>query len=180
VLHSLLNFAATEAAPASGGISALGLNVQGFIFQLITFVAVLLLLRKYAYGPLINTLESRRQAVEESLDQAKETAAELEKTRQKVAKMIQEARAEADDIVTTGHKESTAVVEAAPEKAAKQAENIVKNAHDQIQSDIQAARAELRKETAHLVAIATERIIGEKLDAKKDEALIAGALGGKK
>jgi hypothetical protein len=38
-----------EAAPASGGLSALGLNWQSFLFQLITFVIVLVLLRKFVY-----------------------------------------------------------------------------------------------------------------------------------
>lgn len=172
----LLQFAASEGT--GGGISALGLNVQGFIFQLITFVAVLLLLRKYAYGPLVNILETRRKAVEESLDQAKETAAELEQTRQKVAKLITQARAEADDIVATGQKEAAAIVEAAHEKAAKSAENIVAQAHSQIDAEVRKAREALRRETAELVSLATERIIGEKLDSKKDAELISRAISG--
>ncbi len=60
----------------SSGLGALGLNVESFVFQLITFVVVLLILRKYVYSRLVNTLESRRTAVIESLEDAKKAAEE--------------------------------------------------------------------------------------------------------
>lgn len=168
------------AAESGGGLSALGLNVQSFVFQLITFILVLVLLRMFVYKKLIATLESRRAAVEQSLDQAKESAAELEQTREKIAGLIKQARAEADDIVTTGHKESAAMIEAAQGKAVKQAEHIVTEAQTRIEAEVRKARTELKKETIQLVAMATEKIIGEKLDPKKDEQLITKALEGTK
>ena len=69
-----------EAAASGGGLSMLGINLQGFLFQLITFVLVLLLLNKYVYKQLVETLETRRKAVIGSLDDAKKAADALEKT----------------------------------------------------------------------------------------------------
>lgn len=171
-MNSLTTFAAEQA----GGLSALGLNVQSFVFQLITFVIVLVLLRKYVYGRLVDTLEARRKAVEESLDKATEAAKELEQTEKKVATMLDEARAEAQDIVALAHKEATAMVEEAEVKAAKKAEHMITQAESRLKQDIEAARTELRHEAASLVALATEKILRTKVDSKADKDLIAAAL----
>lgn len=171
-MNSLTIFASEQA----GGLGALGLNVQSFVFQLITFVAVLLLLRKYVYGRLVETLEARRKAVEESLDKATAAAKELQDAESKVGKMLDEARAEAQDIVALAHKEATSMVEEAEVKAAKKAEHLIVQAEARLKQDIEAARSELRKETAGLVALATEKVLRQKVDSKADKDLIAAAL----
>lgn len=171
-MSSLTTFAAEQA----GGLSALGLNVQSFVFQLITFVLVLLLLRKYVYGRLVETLEARRKAVEESLDKATAAAKELEEAEKRVAEMIEKARHEAEDIVVLAHKEAVMMVEEAETKAGKKAEHIVKQAEERLKQDIEAARTELRHEAAGLVALATEKVLRQKVDSKADKDLIAQAL----
>lgn len=167
-------------AETAGGIGALGINLQGFLFQLVTFVLVLLILRKFVYHRLVSTLEERRMAVEKSLDQAKETATELEQTREKIVAMLKQAQAEANDIIATGQKEATTTIEAAETKARKTAEHIIDEAHTQLTAETEKARQQLKKETAQLVALATERVIGQKLDAQTDRQLIEQAIHGVK
>ena len=171
-MSSLTTFAAEQA----GGLSSLGLNVQSFAFQLITFVLVLLLLRKYVYNRLVETLEVRRKAVEESLDKATAAAKELEEAEARVSEMIDKARDEAADIVTLAHKEATMMVEEAETKAGKKAEHIVAQAEARLKQDIQAARTELRHEAAGLVALATEKVLRAKVDSAADKKLIAESL----
>lgn len=175
-MEVLVIFASETAEPASGGLGALGLNLTSFLFQLTTFVIVLLLLRKLVYKRLVDTLEARREAVEKSLDSAKEATEELEETRKKVAHMLVEARGEADGIVETAHKEAANMLEEAEAKSRKKAEHIVAEAKSQLGLEIASARKQLRQETKELVAVATEAIIREKLDSKKDEQLIESAL----
>lgn len=163
-------------AETAGGLGALGINLQGFLFQLITFVLVLLLLRKYVYGRLVDTLEARRKAVVESLDNAKEAAAELEKTNQKTAELLKEARKEAGDILATAQKEAAAVVEEAEQKASKRADHLLEQAEARIHTDIAAAKANLQHELVGLVTAATEKVLRQKLDAKADNALVKKAL----
>jgi F-type H+-transporting ATPase subunit b len=186
VYDLLLQFAAElpaegPAGPAvehvsEGGLAALGLNWQAFLFQLITFVIVLVLLRKFVYKRLIKTLEDRRATVEQSLDQAAETAKKLAEAEKDVAKLLIEARAQADEIVAATRKEATQMVADAEAKAARKAEHIVTEAKAQMDIELEKARKALKQETAQLVAFATERVLNEKLDAAKDERLIAGAL----
>lgn len=173
MIQFLTQFGAEQ---ASGGLGALGINLQGFLFQLITFVLVLLLLRKFVYVKLVETLESRRKAVEESLDNAKEATAALEKTNEKTAELMKEARKEANDIVALAQKEAAKAVEEAEIKASKKADHILEQAEVRIHSDIEAAKLGLQAEMIGLIAQATEKVIEQKLDAKADAKLITEAL----
>jgi F-type H+-transporting ATPase subunit b len=175
-----LSYLAEAAQPpeSAGGLAALGLNWQSFLFQLITFVIVLVLLRKFVYKRLIKTLEDRRAAVEESLEQAAETAKKLQDAEKTVAGMLADARTQADEVVSASRKEATQMLADAEQKAARRAEHIVEEAKAQMDIELEKARRALKQDTAQLVAQATERILGEKLDPAKDERLIATALKG--
>lgn len=168
---------ATHAAESAGGLAALGINWQGFLFQLITFVIVFLILRQFVLKKVFVVLENRRKAVDDSLKHAAQTEQKLKSVEADITTMLGEARKQADDIIAASHKESASMVEAAEAKAVKRAEHIVFEARAQLTNDIAQARADLKVETAQLVAVATEKIIGEKLDAKKDATLIERALG---
>ena len=168
--------AAKAAEHSEGGIAALGLNWQAFLFQLITFVIVLLVLRKFVFGKLAATIEGRREAVENSLNHAAATEEKLKKSETQIAKMLAEARTEAEALVAAGHKEAAQMVEEAERKAASRAEHIVTEAKAQMDVEVAKAREALKTEAATLVALATERIIREKLDPTKDAALIKAAL----
>lgn len=163
-------------AETTSGIGALGLNVQGFVFQLITFVVVLLLLRKYVYGRLVDTLEARRQAVLESLAQADASAKQLAAAEKEVTALIKEARTEAESIVDVAHKEAAKMVEEAEDRANKKADHIVEAAQTRLAQDVLEAREVLRKDTAKLVAAATEKVLRQKLDGVADAKLIEKAL----
>ncbi len=163
-------------AESAGGLGVLGINIQSFVFQLITFVLVLILLRKYVYQKLVDTLESRRDAVLESLDNAKLAAIELEKMNEKTAKLLNLAKSEAADIVALAHKEASQSVEDAELKAKKRANHLIETAESRLNQDVEKARVELRAEMLALVAQATETVLKTKLDSATDKKLIASAL----
>ncbi len=160
----------------SSALGALGINVQSFLFQLITFVLLLLILRRYAYPPIVKTLEERRMAVEQSIDQAKEAAAALEKAEKQMEQMLREARDQAEELVAAGHREAAKMVEDAETKAAKRAEHIVAEAKTGMEHELDKAREALKHETAQLIAEATGIIIKQKVDAKQNADLISKAL----
>ena len=167
---------AVQFAEAASGLASLGLDWRMFLFQLFNFVVVLWLLKKFVYKRLVDTLESRRKIVLESLDNAKEAAAELEKTNEKTVELLDQARSQAADIVALAHKEAAVMVEDAEAKAKKRADHMIEQAESRLQQDIQKARIELRRETLALVATATETVLRQKVDTAADKKLIASAL----
>lgn len=176
MFSSFINFASTEPAEQAGLFEALGIDWRLLILQIIAFGILVWLLGKFIYPVLIKAIDKRDAAIEESLSAAKNAEEKAEASEHEVAKLLKEARSEAALIVDTAHKEAAQQVKEAEDKAKKRAEQIVNDAREQLAQDVTKARATLRAETTELVALATEKIIREKVDTSKDKAIIAAAI----
>lgn len=161
---------------ASGGISSLGVDVKALILQIVTFVIVFLLLKKFAFKKIVATLEERRKTIDAGVHLGQELTAEKAKLEDEINKIMQDARAQADKIIGAGHSEASQIVKDAEDQAIKRVEAMIAEAHGRIDDDLARARAGLKKEMLELISEATEVIIDEKLDDKKDAKLIERAL----
>lgn len=169
--------AAAEASP--GLLQALGIDWKLFVAQGIAFLILVAILGKFVYPTLMKSIDDRRAAIEAGVKEAKEAEEALGKAEAKVADMLAEARKEADDILARTQKEAAEVVAEAETKAKTRADQIVADARAQLDLEVSKAREVLRKDTVELVALATERVVGEKLDAAKDADLVKKALAEK-
>jgi F-type H+-transporting ATPase subunit b len=160
------------AKASQSGIGAFNVNAKSFLFQLLTFLFVLLVLRKWVFPKLVSTIEQRQKILEDSLVQAKKTEETLAKAETKAEEIIAKARDQADQALADAKKASAGVITDAEAAAAKRAELIVKEAETRLDEERQKLRQELRGEMAHLVAYTTEKVIDEKLDKEHDLALI--------
>jgi F-type H+-transporting ATPase subunit b len=142
------------------------------IEQGLAFLILVAILAKFVYPTLIKAIDSRRDQIEAGLKEAKDAQAASERAQEQTGKLLEDARKEADALIARAGQEANALVADAEEKAKARAEQIVADARTQLQADISKARQELKAETVKLVAVATEQIIGEKLDTTKDAALI--------
>jgi F-type H+-transporting ATPase subunit b len=166
------------AASSPGLFQALGIDWKLLIEQAIAFLILVGLLGKYIYPVLIKAIDDRREAIEASLKDAEKSRQDLEKTEAKIEQLFAQARKDADALLQRAQQEASGVVSDAEVKAKTRAERIVADAHNQLEADIIKARASLKRDTAELVSLATEKIIHEKLDTKKDASLIERALAG--
>lgn len=169
-------FAATETAEQDSLLGALGIDLRLLILQIVAFAVLVWVLGKFVYPHLIKAIDKREQAIADSVKAAHEAEENAEKTQADIEKLFAEARAESTAIVTTAHQEAANMVKDAEDRAKKRAEQIVADARQQLDQDILKARKSLREETTELVALATEKIIREKVDSKKDRELIAAAI----
>jgi F-type H+-transporting ATPase subunit b len=175
--YSLLTKFANEAATENPGLlQALGIDWKLLITQGLAFMVLVAVLGKFVYPALIKAIDSRREAIESSLEEAKKVQEDAASAEDKIEKLLVEARKEADDIVKRSHQEAASIVNDASDKAKTRAESFLKDAHAQLEADVNAARQTLKKDTIGLVATATERILKEKIDIKKDENLIKRSL----
>lgn len=167
MLH--LTFAAEE---TSSGIGALGISVGAFIIQLLTFVLVFLLLKKFAFTPVIKMLNERRKVIDDGVKMGEKLSKERAKFDAELADTMRKAREEADHIIATGHKEAREVVREAEKSAQRKADTILADAEVRINEESQRAKRALEKDIVNIVSEATEAIVGEKVDAKKDAEII--------
>ncbi|MGH7157543.1 MAG: F0F1 ATP synthase subunit B [Candidatus Saccharimonadales bacterium] len=181
-MEDLLIFASTAAAEAVSPeqseslFSALGIDWKLLVEQALAFLILVFLLAKFVYPALMKAVDNRREQVEAGMREAKEAEEKLAEAESKVAGMLADARSEADDMLARTQQEANAVVADAEDKAKVRAEQIVADAREQLDRDVRKAREVLKKDTIELVALATEKVIGEKLDAQKDGKLISAAL----
>lgn len=166
----------TQFAQADGGLSAFNLNLKEFIFQLITFLIVLAVLRKWVVPKVVATMESRQATLEKSLQDAKATEEALAKAEVKAEEILNKARSQADEALAEAKKAAAGVIAEAEEAAAARAGLIIKEAETRLGQERDKLRQELRAELAELVADATEKVIEAKIDAKTDMSLIERAI----
>ena len=171
-------FAAATEAESSGGI--LGFSPEIFIFQLITFVLFFFIAKKFAFGPIVNMLEKRRQTIEDGVLLGEKMEKRQAKLEEEADAVIREARHDADRIINNAHKESREVIRETEKSAKVKADAILNEAHERIDEDAEQARRSLEKDIVGLVSEVTEALVHEKVDAKKDNEIIQNAMKGRK
>ena len=160
-----------------GGLfTALGLNWQTFILDLIAFLVTAWIVGEYVFPPLTKALDAKREELEAAARMEKQSEAKLAEAEKSAAGVLNKARTSADEIIATAHADAAAQLEAARARAKEQSDRLVAEAREQLARDVSQARRELKGETAKLVVQATERLLDEKLDSKHDEGLIKRSL----
>src|SRR5512138_2596388 len=153
-------------------MEALGISLGLLIVQIIAFIIVFLTLNAWVYQPMLNMMESRKQKIAQGLEDAR-VAAEARANAEKEAEKIRaEAQTEAAKIVreateraATAGQDVKAAVEAEAAKARDAAVAEAEIERNRILGD-------LRSQVASLAIAATNKLVGEALDAKKQHALL--------
>jgi F-type H+-transporting ATPase subunit b len=133
-------------------------------------------LKKLAWGPLLEALETRQNAIKKSLDDAQQAKAELERLNAESARIIQQARVDGEAIVAQGRVDGDRLREEIRAKARAEADNIVKNAERQIQLETSRALEQIRREAVDLSVMIASKIIQRNISKEDNERLIDEAL----
>jgi F-type H+-transporting ATPase subunit b len=164
---------------SSSGLGTLGVDGKAFVIQLITFILAFLVLKRYAFKPIIKVLSERRETIESGVKLGEEMQKERAKLDAQVEKALHEARQEADGIIAGAQDTARQTIRESEDKARDKAAGIIDAAEARIEQDTARARKALEKELVGLISDATEAIIEEKVDPKKDAQLIEKALRGR-
>ncbi len=143
-----------------------------FIGQIVVFMTLLLLLKKFLYGPLNELMENRSAKIAEGLAAADAGKDAKAKAEAEVAEQLVEARKKAQEILAAAGKRAAEIEEEMTLKARTNATQIVEAAREEIGAEANRARQALRKEVAGLAIAAAERVIDAELDAKRHSKII--------
>ena len=128
-----------------------------YIWAIVTFLVLMGLLAKFAWRPLLEALEERRESIRKSLDDARQAKAELERLQAESTKILAQARAEAEAIMSRTRSDADRFREELKQKARDEASTLVKNAERQIELETSRAVQQIRQEAVDLsVAIASK------------------------
>lgn len=174
-MNFLTNFAGT--AEANQDIfTALGIDWQLLILQIVAFLILVWLLGKFVYPWLMKSVDERQKNIEAAARAAKKAQDAASESQEETAALLTQARKEAAEIVATAKLEASEISSSSEAKAKSTAEKIIADAHDQLQKDIEKAKRDLHDETLALIAMTTEKVVRGTHDKKADEALIAELL----
>ena len=147
-----------------------------FIWTILTFLILLGLLAKFAWGPLLKALDERQATIRKSLDDADQAQQELAKMQEKSADLLAEARAEGQSIVAQSRAAAEVVREDLHQKAKTEAAAMVKAAERQIQQETARAIQQIRHEVVDLSLSVASKLIKKNLTAEDNDALIQDSL----
>ena len=147
-----------------------------FIWTILTFLVLLFLLAKFAWGPLLKALEERQETIRKSLDDADQATQELERLHQKSAQIIAEARGEAQSIVAKSRAAAETVRADLKRKAKEEADALVRGAQRQIQLETARAIQQIRHEAVDLSLAVASKLIKKNLTQEDNDALIQDSL----
>lgn len=167
---------AGHAAEESAGIAALGIDPLAILAQAGTFLVLFWIVKRFALEKIVASLEERRKTIDEGVSLGYQMAEEQARLEEKIEAELRKTRDKADSIVAEAHKEAGEVLKAAEDSASSKVDAMLVEAHIKIEDDMKRAKQDLEKDILGFVADATDIIIGEKLDVKKDDALIKRAL----
>ncbi len=157
-------------------IKTFHIDIKLIIAQAVNFGIVLLVLWKFAYKPILKTLNDRSSKIEKGIQDAENSQIKLADMEKKEKAVLLQAREEAQKIIQQAEKTAIANVQELEIKAKEQSEKTLEEAKKQIEQEKNKAVKEAKSEIAELVMSATEKIIGEKMDSSKDKELIEKAI----
>lgn len=150
----------------------LGINYGFLIVQVVNFLLMFVILRKWAFVPIMNILEQRREAVAKGLEDARIAQEARENAEKEAEKIMADARAEAAaearDVTQRAEEQAKEIVKAAEVKAGKAREEALA----EVEQDRVRLLGDVRGQVAALSVAAAQKLIGEALDAKKQRSLI--------
>ena len=153
-------------------MAQLGINGPFLLAQIVNFVVLFLLLRRFLFPPLMRMLDVRKQRIAEGLAAADVARKEAEEERAKLMVQITTERAEAQQRVASASAQAERVKADILADARREAEVIKARAVEEAEAEKQRILAEAQKQIAELTLLATERVVRRGLDEKTQRMVI--------
>ena len=150
----------------------------GLIFwTTVVFTLLVLLLKKFAWKPILSAVDERNQSIKNSLAQAKKARNEMSELTANNEKIIAQAKVDRDVILKEARDMKNEIISEAKDKASKEAEKLVSTAKEQILNEKMKAITELKNHVADLSIEMAEKILSSELsDVAKQKELVKKAL----
>lgn len=148
------------------------IQIQQVLTQIVGFLLLLWLLRKFAWGPLLGVLDERRTRIASELEEirkGKESLAQMKTEYDtKISEIENQARLRIQEAVVEGQRMAREIAEGAREEA----HQILEKAKEDIQREMVKAKAQLRDEIATIAVSAAGKIVRQEMNKQKDKELV--------
>ncbi|WP_050616592.1 F0F1 ATP synthase subunit B [Bacillus testis] len=147
-------------------------NGGDIIFQLLCFIVLLALLKKFAWKPLVNMMKEREAHVASQIDEAEKTRAEASRYVEEQRELLKQSRVEAQSLIENARKQGDIQREEIVTAARTEAERIKDSAKLEIVAEKEKAVTALREQVASLSVLIASKVIEKELNEADQEKLI--------
>ena len=152
-------------------LQQLGIQWPKLIAQVVNFSIVLVILWKFAYKPVLNMLEQRRQKIAEGMTNAEKIKTELAATEANRRTILDKANVDANKFIEEARVAAAKVLEQETQKAIATANDIITKARQASEAELARMKTELRREVGRLVVSTTAKVTGKILTADDQNRL---------
>jgi F-type H+-transporting ATPase subunit b len=147
----------------------------GLIFwQLVFFGILFFLLAKFAWKPILGSLQEREHQIQSALDLAEKTRADMAKLQSDNQKLLAEARSERDSILKAAKEAADRIIAESKDKATVEGKRIIEDAREAINNERASLVAQMRKEMVTISLDIAEKVLRKELsDKTSQEKLVA-------
>ena len=148
-----------------------GFDTKIFLSQVISFIIVALVLRRFAYKPILAVLEERRQRIQEGLLNSEKIKQQLAEAEQRHAEILAKANAQAQKMIDEARESAEHVAERKQQEAVAAAEQIMAKAREATAIEHEKTMTELKRELGRLVVDTTAKVTGKVLTSEDQRRL---------
>ncbi len=150
----------------------LGLNLGYLLVQIFNFLIIFVVLRAWVYKPILGLLDKRRKMIAEGVENARVAAEARANAEKEAAKILANAQAEANRIVREATERAQVAAKDVRAAAEAEAARLLENAKADAEAERNRILGDLRGQVAALAIAATQKLLGEALDEKRQRALV--------
>lgn len=140
-----------------------------FFWQLLIFVGLILILKKFAWKPILDTLNERENSIKESLESAQKAKDEFSKIKADNDKIISDAIKERDSIISDAKKTGREIIEESKNSAKLESEKIIENAKESIRTEKDLILKDLKSQVVDLSIEIASKILKKELNEKQNQ-----------
>lgn len=157
---------------AAEGAHVEGVNTGDIVFQLVIFLVLLALLKKFAWGPLMGIMKQREEHIGNEINAAEQSRIEANKILEEQRALLKDARQEAQNLIEGAKKQGDVQREEIISIARSEAERLKESAKLEIEQQKEKAVAAIREQVASLSVLIASKVIEKELSAEDQEKLI--------
>lgn len=148
-------------------LNSLGLDYTIFFSQLVNFIILYVLLKKFALEKLLRSINKRQEMIADGVRNAQNAKLVLVQVKTQQEEIISDARTKAREILAQARQDAKLQTEKITAAAGVKADQLLADAHEQIQTEKQKMLLEVKNELADIIAIGVAKVADKKVDSSE-------------
>ena len=157
-------------------LEKLGIDGRLLLWQVINFAILFVILRKFAYRPILEILRKRAETIQKGFEDAEKAKAALHDAREEREKIIREARKQASAILNDAEQSGREIRELESQKTKEQVKMMIESGKSDVAREREQMFKEAKKEVGALVALGVDKVVGRAAPKIDFEPIVAEAI----